>query len=278
MRATTLIRLKDAPHGARQSPAELVASRPEAPCRHGRKPAALPRSRGYQLIGLVQLNVWIDVVFTVLYVIIIVALSCHFLGNILTGRAKRRFVDWEWPHHEGGPIPAAPKFMHFQHVAAMIALGVSGMYIRFPFFDGGRTAMRWVHYIAMIIVIVNLIVAPVVRVRLRSPRLPRVRHHQARHHHRAEGHPLLHLREAVQAAPRQVQRHAEGDLHHLRAAADRAGVHRVRVAHAGHPGHQHVAARAARRLVARCVSRLGRHGRLVHAAPRTTSSTGSSSS
>ena len=48
--------------------------------------------------------------------------------------------------------------MHFQHVAAMIALAISGMYIRFPFFNGGRTAMRWVHYVAMIIVIINLVV------------------------------------------------------------------------------------------------------------------------
>jgi len=110
------------------------------------------------LIGLTQLNVWIDVVFSTLYVVIVVALSCHFLGNILTGRAKRRFVGWEWPAHEGGPIPAMPKVLHFQHVAAMIALGISGMYIRFPFFNGGRTFMQWVHYIAMIVVIVNLIV------------------------------------------------------------------------------------------------------------------------
>jgi len=110
------------------------------------------------LIGLTQLNVWLDVVFTLLYAVIVVALCGHFLGNILTGRAKRRFVGWEWPHHEGGPIPAAPKIMHFQHVAAMILLALSGMYIRFPFFDGGRTAMRWLHYVAMIVVIVNLIV------------------------------------------------------------------------------------------------------------------------
>ncbi len=110
------------------------------------------------MIGLTQINVWIDVVFTVLYVVIVVALSGHFLGNILTGRAKRRFSGWEWPEHEGGPIPAMPKLLHFQHVAAMIALGISGMYIRFPFFNGGRTFMQWVHYIAMIVVIVNLIV------------------------------------------------------------------------------------------------------------------------
>ena len=94
--------------------------------------------------------------FTLLYSVIVIALCGHFLGNILTGRAKRRFVGWEWPHHEGGPIPAAPKLMHFQHVAAMIALAVSGMYIRFPFYNGGRSVMRWVHYVAMVIVIANL--------------------------------------------------------------------------------------------------------------------------
>jgi len=102
--------------------------------------------------------VWIDVVFTALYVVIVVALSGHFLGNVLTGRAKRRFAGWEWPQHEGPAVPATPKLLHFQHVAAMIALGVSGMYIRFPFFSGGRTAMRWVHYVAMTIVVINLFV------------------------------------------------------------------------------------------------------------------------
>jgi Ni/Fe-hydrogenase 1 B-type cytochrome subunit len=108
---------------------------------------------------MVQLQVWLDVAFTVIYVFLVSALSLHFLGNVLSGRAKRRFKGWEWPHHEGPPIPAAPKVMHFQHVAAMFALGISGMYIRFPFFGGefARWGMRWVHYIAMIIVIVNMV-------------------------------------------------------------------------------------------------------------------------
>ena len=109
-------------------------------------------------IGMVELQVWLDVAFTSLYVVVVLGLSAHFVGNILTGRAKRRFIGWEWPHHEGPAVPAAPKIMHFQHVAAMIALAISGMYIRFPFFDGGRVFMRWVHYIAMTIVIINLIV------------------------------------------------------------------------------------------------------------------------
>jgi len=112
------------------------------------------------VIGLLQLNVWLDVVFTTLYMVILVALSIHFFGNILTGRAKRRFIEWEWPHHDGPPIPFLPKFLHFQHVASMILLAISGLYIRFhffAFFDNGRVFMQWVHYVAMIVVTINLV-------------------------------------------------------------------------------------------------------------------------
>jgi Ni/Fe-hydrogenase b-type cytochrome subunit len=113
---------------------------------------------------VLTLNVWIDVLFTTLWLAMLVGLAAHFLGNVVSGRARRRFLNGEWPHHEGGPIPATPKILHFQHVSAMIALAISGLYIRFPwllpFLHGeyARWAMRWVHYVAMIVVIVNLIV------------------------------------------------------------------------------------------------------------------------
>ncbi|MHB9002443.1 MAG: cytochrome b/b6 domain-containing protein [Coriobacteriia bacterium] len=114
------------------------------------------------VIDLTQLNVWLDVIFTAVYGFMLVALPLHFLGNVLTGRAKRRFVGWEWPHHDGPPIPFLPKFLHFQHVASMILLALSGLYIRFPNIMGGlwenaRTHMRWVHYVAMIVVVINLV-------------------------------------------------------------------------------------------------------------------------
>lgn len=114
------------------------------------------------MINILEFNVWLDVVFTSLYVVVLLALSAHFLGNIISGRAKRRFSGWEWPHHDGPPIPALPKFLHFQHVASMILLAISGLYIRFPGFifggwDNARTFMRWIHYVAMIIVTINLI-------------------------------------------------------------------------------------------------------------------------
>ena len=40
---------------------------------------------------LTQVNVWLDVVFFSLYTIVLIALAGHFVGNILTGRAKKRW-------------------------------------------------------------------------------------------------------------------------------------------------------------------------------------------
>jgi Ni/Fe-hydrogenase b-type cytochrome subunit len=106
---------------------------------------------------LTQVNVWIDVVFTTLYPIILLALGAHFMGNILSKRAYRRFVKGEWPEHEGPPVPALPKWLHFEHVACMILLAASGLFIRFPTISYSRTPMQWIHYVAMIVVILNLI-------------------------------------------------------------------------------------------------------------------------
>lgn len=106
-------------------------------------------------MGLTQINVWIDAVFTTLYPIIVLALSVHFFGNILTGRAKRRFGrEWAWPHHDSHP-PMLPKFLHFTHVACMIVLGATGLLIRFE--PVSRLTMQWLHYVAMIVVVVNLV-------------------------------------------------------------------------------------------------------------------------
>jgi len=106
-------------------------------------------------MSLTQLNVWLDVIFFSLYAVILVALTGHFVGNILTGRAKRRFgKEWAWPHHDSHP-PATPKVLHFTHVVSMIILGTTGLLIRFPQFD--RTPMRVLHYVFMVIVVINLI-------------------------------------------------------------------------------------------------------------------------
>ncbi len=94
-------------------------------------------------------------IFFTLFFIVAIVFSVHLLFNFLTGRMYRRFVKGQWPTHDT-PLRPIPKFLHFQHVVCMIGLGFSGMYIRFPFFSGGRTAMRYLHYFLMLVVIANV--------------------------------------------------------------------------------------------------------------------------
>lgn len=104
----------------------------------------------------VEFQVWLDEVFVLLYLAVWAFLIFHFTMGIVKGRARKKFIEHQWPSHDSVP-PAAPKLMHATHMISMIILGFSGMYIRFPFFDNGRIAMRWIHYIFMIIVTVILV-------------------------------------------------------------------------------------------------------------------------
>jgi Ni,Fe-hydrogenase I cytochrome b subunit len=109
------------------------------------------------IVDLTTVNVWLDVVFSTLYPIVLVALVIHFLGSIPLGRFRKKFIEHKWPEHDEPHPPALPKFMHFQHLAMMFVLGFTGLAIRFPFIHGARTTLRYVHYVAMIIVVINLI-------------------------------------------------------------------------------------------------------------------------
>jgi Ni/Fe-hydrogenase 1 B-type cytochrome subunit len=108
-------------------------------------------------VNLTQTNVWLDIIFKTLYAVVVLGLTGHLVGNFLTGRMRNRFGRKMWPVHDGPHPGALRRFLHFQHVFSMFALGASGMYIRFPYFYGGRTFMRYVHYVFMVIVIVNLL-------------------------------------------------------------------------------------------------------------------------
>lgn len=106
-------------------------------------------------ILIAKVNVWMDAIFFTLEIVVIFALIAHFFIGIPRGRFRKKWIEWKWPDHDHTP-PFLPKFMHWMHLICMIALAFSGLYIRFPFFEGGRTAMRWVHYVAMTVVLANL--------------------------------------------------------------------------------------------------------------------------
>jgi Ni/Fe-hydrogenase 1 B-type cytochrome subunit len=107
-------------------------------------------------LDLIEFNVWLDTIFVVLFVFVLVFLLWHFAMFILTGRFRKSFIEGHWPEHEERP-PATPKVLHFVHMTSMIILAATGMYLRFPYFDGGRTFMRSTHFVFMTIVIVVLV-------------------------------------------------------------------------------------------------------------------------
>lgn len=107
-------------------------------------------------MNLMQINVWLDYVFVVLYLCVLVFLTWHFSMFVIKGRFRKAFIEGKWPEHDARP-PATPKVLHAFHMFSMIILGFTGMYIRFPFFTGGREFMRSTHYVFMIIVIAVLI-------------------------------------------------------------------------------------------------------------------------
>ncbi len=102
---------------------------------------------------LAEVNVWADIIATALVGIALFFWVFQIVGNIVTGRFKRKFGQGQWPHHDA-IVPPAPKIMHGIHVLSMITLWVSGFYIRFPFFSGGRNMMKYAHFVAMYAVII----------------------------------------------------------------------------------------------------------------------------
>lgn len=102
---------------------------------------------------LAEVNVWVDIIAIVLTAIGLGFWVFQIVGNTLTGRFRKKFVEKQWPHHDA-VVPLSPKLMHGTHVTAMIALGVSGLYTRFPVFSGGRDIMKTIHFVAMYTVVV----------------------------------------------------------------------------------------------------------------------------
>lgn len=107
-------------------------------------------------MGLLDVNVWLDAGFVAIYVAVILFLVWHFSMFVIKGRFRKAFIEGKWPQHDSRP-PATPKVLHAVHMVSMIFLALSGMYLRFPFFNGGREFMRGMHYVLMVIVIVVLV-------------------------------------------------------------------------------------------------------------------------
>lgn len=109
-------------------------------------------------MDLLKLNIWLDVLFPLIWQAIGVGLVIHFIFAIITGRARKSFIEGKWPEHDEVP-PPLPKLLHATHMFMMIILAITGMYIRFPASMpfGARPVMTSLHYFAMVVVTVNLV-------------------------------------------------------------------------------------------------------------------------
>lgn len=53
--------------------------------------------------------------------------------------------------------PLAARVMHWIHLVSMTGLGISGFYIHRPFFSGAMGVMRYLHFVCMYVVLLNLV-------------------------------------------------------------------------------------------------------------------------
>jgi len=107
-------------------------------------------------MSLLEFNVWLDIVFVALYVCVVLFLAFHFTMGIVKGRFRQKYLEGKWPEHDHIP-PKTPKWIHGVHMAGILILALTGMYLRFPFFYGGRTFMRNTHYVFMVVVTITLV-------------------------------------------------------------------------------------------------------------------------
>lgn len=105
-------------------------------------------------MGFIEFNVWLDTVFVILWVAVVLFLCFHFFLFVIKGRFRKSFIEGHWPEHDSRP-PRLPKVLHFTHMISIIILAITGMLIRFPAFN--RVQARYVHYVFMVIVTVVLI-------------------------------------------------------------------------------------------------------------------------
>lgn len=120
-----------------------------------------------------SLNIWVDVVGTLLsFGVILGFIIPHFILSTITGRVKKHFVENYWdslahrahdPKTYGYGVPLSQDFpvptriWHWINIVSFLILLVSGLYVRYPFFVGGREVMRLIHYVFMYIITANLI-------------------------------------------------------------------------------------------------------------------------
>lgn len=113
----------------------------------------------HQQLPINQFNIWLDLGGPTLLILVFVGMYIgDFSMKVITGRARKRYIDWEWPVHSELPCCVRRK-AHLTLVIGMILLMLTGLYIRFPFQlpIGNRMAVKYLHYAVAIVLTVLFI-------------------------------------------------------------------------------------------------------------------------
>lgn len=104
-------------------------------------------------VDLLQINVWLDVIFVAVEIIAAFGIAFHWGVQIVNGRAHKKYTMGKWPDHS--KPGATPRWLHAVHALCIVLLAFSGMMIRFM--PVQRELMRGLHYVAMVIVCIDLV-------------------------------------------------------------------------------------------------------------------------
>jgi Ni/Fe-hydrogenase 1 B-type cytochrome subunit len=107
-------------------------------------------------ILLAIINIWADVLAAIIIASGATFTIFQITGNFVSGRFQKKFRDKLWPKHEE-IIPVLPRILHAVHALSIIALGISGYCIRFPFYTVDYAVMLQVHYYFVYPVVVTFI-------------------------------------------------------------------------------------------------------------------------
>ena len=106
---------------------------------------------------IAHINEIIDKWALVLYILTLIGLFFHFLGNIFTGRFRNRFIlgNHKKITKDDYMFPPA-RLMHWVHLVSILSLIITGFFIRYKLFESFMGMWKRHHYCFMILILANL--------------------------------------------------------------------------------------------------------------------------
>ncbi len=106
-----------------------------------------------------QVNKLIDKWAFTIYLITLIGLFFHFLGNIIKGRFKDRFIHGNHKKvTEENYIFPPERLFHWIHLVSILSLIITGFFIRYKVFEAHLGIWKRHHYYIMVLILMNFII------------------------------------------------------------------------------------------------------------------------